>query len=107
MENPFQTAAQAGIMKPQDIPVTNPNNVMPAYSNFFGASATATDFTIFFMEVGQTPGPKGPIHRQEVKAMVTLPMMAVEGLRSVLAQVKSQTEEAIRQAQEAAASVKK
>jgi hypothetical protein len=107
MENSSQTATQVGIMKPQDIPVTNPDNIEPAYSNFFGASATATDFTLFFMEVGQTPGSEGPVHRQEVKAMVTLPLMAIEGLQSVLAQIKSQTEEAIRQAQKAAASAQK
>jgi hypothetical protein len=90
---------------PQDIPITNPQNVGKVYSNFFGVSATMSDFTIFFLEVGQIPGPNGPIHQQEVKAMVTLPMIAAAGLQEVLQQVIQQQAAATAQ-QKAKASVK-
>ena len=44
---------------------------MAVYSNNFGVSATLTDFTIYFLEVGQIPGEKGvAAHKQEMKAIV-------------------------------------
>jgi hypothetical protein len=46
-----------------------------------------TDLTICFLEVGQIPGLKGPIPKQEIKAIVTLPMLAAAGMIQVLQQV--------------------
>jgi|GEM_PF-4129926 hypothetical protein len=72
---------------PQDVPITNPLEISAVYSNHFGVSATMSDFTIYFLELGQTPGPKGIIHKQEVKAIVTLPIMAAGGMIQVLQQI--------------------
>jgi len=43
-----------------------------------------TDFTIHFLEVGQVPGTNGPVQRQEIAALVTLPIMAAVGMIQVL-----------------------
>lgn len=81
-----------GAISPLDVAITNPHNIEPVYSNHFGVSATMTDFTIYFLEMGQVPGPKGTIQKQEVKALVTLPMMVAVGMIQVLQQViKTQT----------------
>ena len=85
--------------------MTNPDNIRAVYSNIFGVSATATDFTIIFLELGQSPGSTPP-QKNEVKAVVTLPLAAAAGLQQVLEQLMAQAEEANRQAQKAAASVK-
>ncbi len=95
------------IITAQNIPVTNPDNLRPAYSNFFGASATMTDFTLFFLEVGQVPGPKGPEQQQVVKSIVTLPMGAIEGLQDVLRQLLEQNQKTKQQLEKATASAKK
>lgn len=64
------------------------------YSNNFGVSATMTDFTIYFLEIGQIPGEKGvAIHKQELKAIVTLPLLAVSGLQQALQQVQERAAE--------------
>jgi hypothetical protein len=86
--------AQAFPVDPTSLPIENPSNITPVYSNHFGVTATMTDFTIFFLEVGAMPGPKGPIHRQELKAAVTLPMAAIEGLAQVASQLLKQAEQA-------------
>lgn len=106
MANSSEEPAKATRIAPQDVPVTNPDNIRAVYSNFFGMSATVTDFTIIFLELGQSPGSTPP-QKNEVKAMVTLPMAAAAGLKQVLEQLVAQVEEANRQAQKAAASVKK
>jgi len=67
-----------------DVPITNPQNLSPVYSNHFGVSATMTDFTIHFLEVGQVPGENGTTQRQEVVALVTLPMLTAVGMIHVL-----------------------
>lgn len=77
----------SGTVSPQEVPITNPLNISAVYSNHFGVSATMSDFTIYFLELGQTPGPKGTIHKQEVKAIVTLPIMAAGGMIQVLQQI--------------------
>jgi len=77
----------AGRIAPLDIPITNPRDLSAVYSNHFGISATMTDITISFLEMGQIPGPEGPIRKQEIKAIVTLPMMAAAGMIQVLQQV--------------------
>jgi hypothetical protein len=76
-----------GTLSPDDVPITNPRDVSAIYSNHFGISATASDFTIYFLEIGQTPGPKGPIHKQEIKAIVTIPLIMAAGMVQVLQQV--------------------
>ena len=71
----------------RDVPITNPNNQSATYANHMGVSATMTDFTIYFLEMGQIPGPKGTVQKQEMKAVVTLPIMSAAGLIGVLQQV--------------------
>jgi len=87
MENPSRKLEQQKALLPNDVPITNPNNVTAIYSNHFGISATMTDFTIHFLELGQVPGRNGPIHKQEVKAIVTLPLLAAAGMMQVLQQL--------------------
>jgi len=89
-------------MKPSDsVPITNPKNLEAVYSNNFGLSATMTDFTIYFLEIGQVPGAKGAtVEKQELKAIVTLPLMAVGGLQQVLQQIQDRMKKMMRQAQE-------
>jgi hypothetical protein len=70
----------------QEVPVTNPHNLVAVYANHFGVSGTMTDFTIFFLEMGQIPGPDGAIKKQEIKSIVTLPMLAAPALIQVLQQ---------------------
>ena len=95
------------IVTPQNIPVTNPDSIRAVYSNFFGASATMTDFTLFFLELGQVPGANGPTQHQTVKAMVTLPMAAAVGLQDVLGQMLEQSKQARQQFEKAALGAKK
>ena len=97
MPNPSESPAKQKLQNPQDVPVTNPNNVKSVYANFFGVNATMTDFTITFFQLGQTPGGGKPTN--EVQAVVTLPMAAVEGLQQVLKQLAVQTADAIKQAE--------
>ena len=98
-------------MKPtttQNPSVSNPDNIRPVYSNFFGASATMTDFTIYFLELAQIPGAKGATaHEQTVKAMVTLPLSAISPLQELLGQIGQQAEVAKKAQEAATASVKK
>jgi hypothetical protein len=74
-------------MSPQDVPITNPHNLSPIYANHFGVSATMTDFTIYFLEMSQIPGPTGSEPKQEIKAILTLPIMAAGGMIQVLQQI--------------------
>jgi hypothetical protein len=93
MENQSASPKQQAALRPEDVPVTNPSNLNAVYANHMGVSATMTDFTIYFLEVGQIPGPAGNIPKQEIKAIVTLPIMAATGLSDVLQQVlKTHTE---------------
>ncbi len=87
MPNNNRPSHKPEMLNPNDIPVSNPNNISAVYANHLGVSATLTDFTIFFLEMGQLPGPNGPIQKQELKAAVTLPIMAAAGLSSVLQQI--------------------
>jgi hypothetical protein len=90
---------QVGGMPTPDIPITNPNNLVAVYSNNFGVSATMTDFTIYFLEVGQTPAGKSVVKKQEMKAIVTLPLVAAAGLQEVMQQVLRQASETMKRAQ--------
>src|ERR1039458_2559127 len=105
MASPMQPTVPA--MKPttpQNPSVSNPDNLRPVYSNFFGTSATLTDFTIYFLEMAQIPGSKGSTaQEQTVKAIVTLHLAAISALQDLLGQMAQQIEVAKKQAQEAAA----
>jgi hypothetical protein len=76
-------------MTAAEVPVTNPHNLATVYANHFGVGATVTDFTLFFMEIGQLPGAEGPIRKNELKAAVTIPMLAIGGLIEALQQVQA------------------
>jgi hypothetical protein len=86
--------AQPLAIDPNSLPVSNPNNVTPIYSNHFGVNATMTDFTVFFLEVGSMPGPSGVVQFQEMRAAITLPMAALQGLKQVLGALEQQIEQA-------------
>lgn len=80
MKNPASSYA-----KSSDIQVTNPDGLRPVYANIVGASATLTDVRLFFTEVGANPvGGKGS---EELKALVTIPLVAALHLQDVLKQV--------------------
>jgi hypothetical protein len=81
----------------QDMPISNPNNVAAVYANNFGISATMTDFTIYFLELVQIPGSKSPAQKQEVRAIVTLPMLAAGGLQQITQQIVQQAADALKQ----------
>jgi hypothetical protein len=90
---------------PQNVAISNPHNVSAVYSNHLGASGTLTDFSLYFLQVGQIPGETGA--RQELKAAVTLPLALAEPLIQVLKQVVEGHKSALEQATAAAqASVK-
>ena len=88
MENSAKSDPQLPeTLTPDVIPVSNPNNLSTSYANHFGASATIADFTMFFLELNQIPGPNGPIHKQELKAAITLPMVTIPSIIQVLQQI--------------------
>jgi len=58
-----------------------------------------SDFTILFLEVGQSPGVRGQVPKQEVKAIVTLPMLAAPGMIQVLQQTIQQHSRQMEEAQ--------
>jgi hypothetical protein len=87
-----------------NVHVSNPNNVSAIYANHFGAGGTLTDFSLYFLEVGQLPGEKGTIAKQELKAAVTLPLALAEPLIQILKQIVEGHKSAIKQATEAAKS---
>jgi hypothetical protein len=70
-----------------NVPITNPNGISPVYANSVGAAGTLTDFSLFFLETGQIPGESGPIARNELKSIVTLPMGIARPLIEVLQQI--------------------
>src|SRR5580693_5494692 len=76
----LRSAKLPDTLSPNQIPVTNPQNLSTVYANQFGASATLSDFTVYFLEMIQMPGPGGTEHRQELKAAITLPMFNASAL---------------------------
>ncbi|MDE1156273.1 MAG: hypothetical protein PW735_11175 [Acidobacteriaceae bacterium] len=73
------------MMKSQDIPITNPDELRSVYANSVGASASLTDVRLFFTEVGADPtNAKGV---QELKAFVTIPLTTAQALHNTLQQV--------------------
>jgi hypothetical protein len=88
-----------------NLQISNPNNISAVYANHVGAGGTLTDFSLYFLEVGQIPGEKESRH--QLKAAVTLPLALAEPLIEVLKQVVERHKSAIEQATLAAkASVK-
>jgi hypothetical protein len=71
----------------EDIPVSNPDGISSVYSNNVAVSATMTDFSLYFLEIGQIPG-SAPVQR--VKSIVTLPLSAAMGMQEVLRQMLEQ-----------------
>ncbi len=45
------------------------------------------DFSLFFLELGQVPGERGPISKHEIKAIVTLPIPVAASLIEALQQI--------------------
>src|SRR5690242_5274160 len=70
----------------QDVPITNPLGLKSVYANHVGVSGTMTDLTIYFLEVGQVPGSGGPDRHQEIKSIVTIPIIMAQGLIQALSQ---------------------
>lgn len=85
------------------VPVTNPHDLSAVYANHFGVSATMTDFTLYFLELGQIPALKGTVQKQEIKAIVTLPLAAGIGMVQVLQQLLKQHSEQVAQITKATA----
>jgi len=74
----------------QDVRISNPNGVSSVYSNNVGASGTAVDFSLYFLELGQTPSEQGPVSKHEIKSIVTLPLALAPALLQVVQQVIAQ-----------------
>ena len=81
-----------GLQTIGDVPIDNPQGLKPIYANHFGVSATMTDLTIYFLEVGQMPdsGKVGNAQFQEVRAIVTIPTLLAQGIIQTLQQVLMQ-----------------
>jgi len=98
MAAPSQTPRPVKVVNPaDDVAVANPHNVSAIYSNSFGMSATLTDFTIYFLEVGQTPSGTGSVPKNDIKAIITLPLLAAGGLQEALQQILKQAAELAKQ----------
>lgn len=89
-------------LAPQNMQVSNPHNVSSVYANHFGAGATLTDFSLYFLEVGQLPGENGAIAKQELKAAVTLPLALAQPLIQVLKQIVDNHKSVVEKATEVA-----
>jgi hypothetical protein len=89
-------------LAPENVQVSNPHNVSATYANSIGAGGTLTDFSLYFLEVGQLPGENGSIHKQELKAVVTLPLALAEPLIQTLKQIVEGHKSLIEQATAAA-----
>lgn len=62
------------VLHPSELPVENPFDLRPVYANTFVVSSTPTDVTIHFHEVVVYHSPNGPKPKQELKALITLPL---------------------------------
>jgi hypothetical protein len=80
----------------QNLAISNPHDVSTVYANHIGAGGTLTDFSLYFVEIGQMPGQKDS--KMELKAAVTLPLALAEPLVQVLKQVIERQKMAIAQA---------
>jgi|ERR1039457_564766 hypothetical protein len=89
-------------LTPQNVQVSNPHNVSSIYANHIGAGGTLTDFSLYFLEVGQLPGENGAIAKQELKAAVTLPLALAEPLIQILKQIVEGHKSVVEKAAEAA-----
>jgi len=84
-------AAAISVKNATDIPVVNPRGLSAVYSNNIGISATMLDYTLIFLETGQTPGENGPVQKSEVKALVTLPIPSAVALIGALQHLLEQS----------------
>lgn len=112
MTSDATSTRKTGQILAQDIAITNPNGLKAVYANHFGVSATMTDLTLHFLEMGQVPSGKGgSASHLEVKAIVTIPMLMGSGLIEALQQaLQSQAkglQTTLKQLQEQAAGGKK
>jgi hypothetical protein len=85
------------ILKDAPVPVTGGQDIKPVYANFVAASATMTDFRLFFNELGTIIDGNNPRQTQEAKAIVVLPIAATKALIELLTQV-SKSSEALKEA---------
>lgn len=84
---PTETAENKPFIASEAVPVSNPQNVQPVYANNVGAAGTATDFRLFFNELGTYPDGLAAKQSQEIKAIVVLPMAAAEIMIGILQHV--------------------
>jgi hypothetical protein len=99
MAKPTSRSLSTTPAPPHGISISNPKNIEAVYANQVGISATMTDFTIFFLELGQVPGgPTGAVQSQTVKAAVTLPLPVAQGLVEIIQQMVMGQLEAAKQA---------
>src|SRR5271168_3087689 len=84
---PTESAEKQSFIGAEQVAVTNPDNVRPVYANNIGAAGTATDFRLFFNELGTAPEGLSAKQTQEIKAIVVLPMAAAENLMGILQQI--------------------
>jgi hypothetical protein len=80
----------------QNLAISNPHNVSAVYANHIGAGGTLTDFTLYFVEIGQVPGQQDS--KMELKSAVTLPIALADPLAQVLKQVVERHKSALVQA---------
>jgi hypothetical protein len=84
----------ADVVQSTEIPISNDDHVRAVYANTVGASATLTDFRLFFTEVASMPDAKGGSQVvQELRAIVTLPLAVVPALVGVLQQLRARSED--------------
>jgi hypothetical protein len=104
MNDIAKSASQISEASSVEIPVTNPRGLSPVYANNLGVSGTMMDFTLFFLETWQIPGENGPIQKNELKALVTLPIPSALQMIQILRQVVKQSTERMEAATAAAVS---
>lgn len=84
---PKTPSSQHGRIDAASIPVTNSSGLAPVYANNVGISATMFDFTLMFVETGQFPTRESTGPRNELKAIVTLPIPSALSLLEALKQM--------------------
>lgn len=84
---PKTPQSQQGRTNAASIPVTNSSGLAPVYANNVGISATMFDFTLMFVETGQFPTQDRTGPRNELKAIVTLPIPSALSLMEALKQM--------------------
>lgn len=88
-------------------PVSNPEGIAPVYANNVGISATMTDFTLHFVEVGQVAGDGPSQAYNKLKASVTLPMPAALAITAAVNEMLKNAQAHMAQARLVAQGAKK